>query len=273
MTRKPIKYFTFILTLAAVTACSTPKNMTYMEQFGNDQIHVTQVSKPIVAQPDDRLSIVVNTDNPALSEMFNLSTYSHRIGIDRYNNSSLSSITQSQTMPFYTVDALGDIQFPLLGTLHVAGMTRAQIAEYITRRLEESDLVKKPVVTVEFGNASAVIAGEVTHPGRYTLTRDYTTLPELLGEAGDLTIQGKRDNVLVVRREGDVTRSYRVDLTDGDALMQSPVYYVQQNDYIYVEPNNMKKRSSTVNGNNVLSAPFWVSIASLLTTVAVLIFK
>ena len=91
--------------------------------------------------------------------------------------------------------------------------------------------------------------------------------------AGDLTIHGKRDNILVVRTVDGKTTSYRVDLTDGDALQNSPVYVLRQNDYIYIEPNNMRKRMATVNGNNVLQASFWVSIASLLTSIAVLVFK
>ena len=91
--------------------------------------------------------------------------------------------------------------------------------------------------------------------------------------AGDLTIQGKRTNVLVVREIDGNPTAFRVDLTDAESLMASPVYYLQQNDYVYVEPNDMKKRSSTVNGNTALSASFWVSVASLLTSIAVLIFK
>lgn len=257
----------------AAASCSTPKNITYMEQFGNSEKHITSTPHALTAQPDDKLAIIVNTDNPTLSEMLNLAAHASYLGQSNYGSTTRTVVSQSQTMTFYTVDPRGDINFPLLGKLHIQGMTRSQIEEYITRRLEEADLAKKPIVIVEFGSAGVTLAGEVLRPGRYQLTRDHVTILDVLGEAGDLTIQGKRDNILVVRTEGGVTTSYRIDLTDGDALMQSPVYYMQQNDYIYVEPNNMKKRSSTVNGNNVLSASFWVSIASLLTSIAVLVFK
>lgn len=273
-----MKYFSTILSsiaaLAIITGCSTPKNLTYMQDLSDRQAIAAAAAFPLTVQPDDKLSITVNTDNPELSEMLNLATYSHRIGERQYQNSTLGSISQSQSMSFYTVDPKGDIDFPLLGALHIEGMTRDEVAKYITRRLEEAKLAKNPVVIVEFANASVTLAGEVARPGRYNLQRDYTPITEIIGEAGDLTIQGKRENVLVVRQIGNgELMSYRIDLTDGQSLAQSPVYYVRQNDYIYVEPNNMKKRSSTVNGNNVLSASFWVSVASLLTSIAVLVFK
>lgn len=260
--------------IVIMTGCSTPKNLTYMQDFTDHQTVMAAAALPLTVQPDDKLSITVNTDNPELSEMLNLATYSHRIGERTYQNNTLSSVSQSQTMSFYTVDPHGDIEFPLLGSLHIEGMTRDEVAKYITRRLEEAKLAKNPVVIVEFANASVILAGEVTRPGRYNLQRDYTPITEIIGEAGDLTIQGQRHNILVVRQNnhGELV-SYRIDLTDGESLTKSPVYFVRQNDYIYVEPNNMKKRSSTVNGNTALSASFWVSVASLLTSIAVLIFK
>lgn len=257
-----------------MASCSTPKDITYFQDYENQQAHMAALATPITAQPDDKLSIVVVTDNPALTEQLNLATYSHRIGRSQSLNSSLSTITESQSISFYTVDSRGYIDFPLLGEIYVEGMTREEIAKHITELLKKTETAKNPVVIVEFGNVCVTIAGEVGRPGRYNLQRDYTPITQILGEAGDLTIQGRRDNVLVVRQSADgKLTSYRIDLTDGESLMQSPVYYVRQNDYIYVEPNNMKKRSATVNGNNVLSASFWVSVASLMTSVAVLIFK
>lgn len=261
------------LVALALAGCRAPRDITYMQGWQDGEVHAMVDLNSIKAQPDDKLSIAVNTDNPVLSESLNLATYSHRIGQEQYRNSSMMVVSQSQTMSFYTVDPQGNIQFPLLGQLYVQGLTRAQIADLVTRELEQHDIAKNPVVVVEWANVGITIAGEVNHPGQYALTRDVTTLPQALGMAGDLTIQGMRDNVLVVRTENGHTTSYRVDLTDGDGLLKSPVYYVRQNDYIYVEPNPMRKRQATVNGNNVLQASFWVSIASLLTSIAVLVFK
>lgn len=266
--------FALISTLVVtLSSCRAPRDITYMQGWNDAEIHATMNLNAIKAQPDDKLSIAVNTDNPVLSESLNLPTFSHRIGQEQYKNGNMSITSQSQTMSYYTVDPKGYINFPLLGQIHIAGMTRSQIADFITERLEANNIAKSPVVIVEWANVAVTIAGEVAQPGRYTVSRDAMTLPEALGMAGDLTIQGKRTNILVVRQEDGKTATYRVDLTDGESMQQSPAYYVRQNDYIYVEPNNMKKRSATVNGNNVLSASFWVSIASLLTSIAVLVFK
>lgn len=271
--KKVLLTLTCIAAITAFTGCRTPQEITYMQGWQNGEQHEMVDLTSLKAQPDDKLSIAVSTDNPVLSESLNLATYSHRIGLDQARNSAMSIITQAQTMSLYTVDKNGYIKFPLIGELYVQGMTRGQISEYITRELEQRDIAKNPIVIVEWANVGINIAGEVNQPGRYTLVRETNTLPEVLSMAGDLSIWGKRDNVLVVRTENGRTTSYRVDLTDGDALQNSPAYYVKQNDYIYVEPNNMRKRQSTVNGNNVLSASFWVSIASLLTSIAVLVFK
>lgn len=264
--------FTAFAALAIVlTGCSTPKDITYMQGWQDGETHALINMNSIKAKPDDKLTIVVSTDNPELSESLNLATHAYRIG--QQSTRGFSTTSQSQSMSYYTVDPNGNIKFPLLGEVHIEGMTRSEIAEFITHELEIKDIAKQPVVVVEWANVAVTIAGEVNSPGSYALSRDATTLPEVLGMAGDLTIHGLRDNILVVRTENGKTVSYRVDLTDGDKLQNSPVYYVRQNDYIYVEPNGMKKRMATVNGNNVLQASFWVSIASLLTSIAVLVFK
>ncbi len=262
---------TFCAVIALVmTGCRTPRDITYMQGWQDGETHALINLNSIKARPDDKLSITVNTDNPVLSESLNLPTYSHRIG--QAGTTGMSN-TQAQNVSLYTIDPMGDISFPLMGKLHISGMTRSEISEYITEELERRNIAKDPVVIVEWANVGITIAGEVMTPGRYALSRDITTLPEALAMAGDLTIQGQRKNILVVRTEDGHTVSHRIDMTDGDALQKSPVYYVRQNDYIYVEPNYMKKRSATVNGNNVLQASFWVSIASLVTSVAVLVFK
>ena len=115
------------------------------------------------------------------------------------------------------------------------------------------------------------VLGEVTKPGRYNFNQDRLTLLEALGLAGDLTIYGRRDNVKVLREVDGQQKVFMVDLRSGSDLYNSPVFYLQQKDIIYVDPNVVKMRQSTVNGNNVRSTSFWISIASVLTSVAVLI--
>ncbi len=251
------------------SGCSTPKNVAYLQDLGDRNVMTLRTNGDIKILPEDKISIVIHSREPVLSEIFNLPIVSHRLG----NNMKGNSLSSNSYVSYYTVDKAGDIDFPQVGEIHVAGMTRSELAGYIKHELISKELIKDPVVIVEFINTGITIAGEVANPGRYEINLDRLTLLEALGMAGDLTIHGQRDNVLVVREVNGKPTSYRVNLTNASELMASPVYYLQQNDYIYVEPNNMKKRSATVNGNNVLSASFWVSVASLLTSVAVLIFK
>ena len=171
------------------------------------------------------------------------------------------------------MDSKGDIDFPVLGKLHVQDMTREEVAVYIKKELQSHDLIKDPVVTVEFMNLSVNVMGEVNRPGRYNIDKDHLTILDALSQAGDLTIYGKREKVLVLRNENGKQRVYGINLCSADHLYSSPVYYLQQNDVVYVEPNDTKARQSTVNGNNVRSTSFWISLASLLTTISVLIFK
>ena len=123
-------------------------------------------------------------------------------------------------------------------------------------------------MTVEFLNLTVSVLGEVQRPGRFSIDKDRVTILDAIGMAGDLTIHGKRQNVLVQRETDGQTTLYRVDLTKGSELYASPVYYLQQNDVVYVEPNAMKARQATVNGNNVRSTAFWFSLVSVLTSIA-----
>jgi polysaccharide export outer membrane protein len=176
----------------------------------------------------------------------------------------------------YTIDRQGDINFPVLGKLHVAGMTREELGEYIRRELISRDLAKNPIVTVDYLNLSVTVIGEVGHPGRFAIDREDYTILDALSAAGDLTIYGKRNNIRVLREENGVQRVYGVDLNSGRTLAQSPVYYLQQNDVIYVEPNETKARQSTPNGNSVLTPSFWISILSFaasITTIVLTITK
>ena len=130
-----------------------------------------------------------------------------------------------------------------------------------------------PVVTVEFMNLGVSVLGEVSKPGRYKIDRDKFTIFDAIGLAGDLTINGERQNITVVRHNGENDDFYQIDLTRGYQIYSSPAYYIKQGDVIYVAPNDKRRRESTVNGNNVRSSSFWISLASLLTSVAVLLFK
>ena len=252
-----------ILSLAALlaTACSAPK-IAYLEDINSGQTVQIANVKNIRILPDDKISILVNSRDPLLSNLFNLPYVTRQLGaID--NRSSYS-----QGLSGYTVDTEGNIDFPVLGKVHVAGLTRSEIAAKIKGELEGQNLVKDPVVTVEFLNLTVSVLGEVQLPGRFSIDKDRVTILDAISMAGDLTIQGKRENVLVQRDTDGKTTLYRVDLTKGSELYASPVFYLQQNDVVYVEPNAMKARQATVNGNNVRSTAFWFSLVSVLTSIA-----
>lgn len=260
-----------IASLAMVSfSCHTPKDVTYFNDIQTGESRDIPVANDITVRPDDRVSIVVVSKDPALASLFNLPMVAQRAGQPGVTSASGSS---SNEVASYVVDAYGDIQFPVLGTLHIGGMRRAEVAEYIQKELISRNLVKDPVVVVDFLNHGVSVLGEVNRPGRVNFDRDRFTLLDALAGAGDLTIQGKRTDVLVLRQENGKQMAHRVDLTDSRSVMESPVFYLQQDDVIVVSPNDVRKRQTTANGSTPLTPGFWISIASLLTTVAVLIWK
>ncbi len=245
-------------------SCATP-NVAYFQNVPTGTAEQVLNTLDIRVRPDDKISILVNSKDPALMNLFNLPIISNQVG--------MSYSTNSHGLSGYTVNNEGEIDFPVLGAVHVAGMTREEIAAHIKAELVERNLIKDPVVTVEFMNLTVSVLGEVAKPGRFNIDKDRLTLLDAIGMAGDLTIYGKRDNVLVQREENGKKVVYRVNLNSGYDLYASPVYYLQQNDVVYVEPNDVRARQATVNGNNVRSTSFWMSLASLLTTITVLIVK
>lgn len=260
------KHFGLALAAAAMLAgCSTPKDITYMQGFSNEAAQAVREQRRITVQPDDKLSIIVSSKDPALAEVFNLAVAQYRVG---YNTSN-----QSQQASAFTVTPDGDVDYPILGPIHVAGLNRHEVSKLIEERLEQSNLLKDPVVTVEFLNATVAVLGDVTHPGEYPIDKDNMTILQALSKAGDLAITGMRTNVLVVREENGQDRAYRLDLTNTQQLMQSPAYYLRQNDVVYVEPNATRKRQANANGNTVLTPTFWLSVASLLATITALLIK
>ncbi len=258
----------------AAVSCSAPSHVTYFQDLrpGESEQKVIAATE-IKVRPGDKLSIIVNSRDPQLSQLFNLPYVSQQIGQISASKGSGSVSGSSQGISGYTVDEKGMIDFPVLGKLEIAGKNREEIAAFIKEELLSKNLVKDPVVTVEYMNLCISVLGEVNSPGRYSIDRDKVTLLDAISMAGDLTIYGKREKVLVLREEEGVQHVYGVNLCSAEHLYTSPVYYLRQNDVVYVEPNNVRARQSTINGNNVRSTSFWLSLASFLTTIGVLIFK
>lgn len=259
--------FLLLLVLAGLlSSCQAPK-LGYFQDVQSGQLQDLQQPKLVTVQPGDKLSILVSSKDPGLAYLFNLQI------VGRYKTSQSDASLNTSQVASYTVDENGDIDFPVLGKLSIKDMTRSQIASYIKNQLISSELLKDPVVTVDFLDLYFSVMGEVNAPGRFLMDHDVTTLIDALSRAGDLTINGRRDNVLVMREEGGKQMAYRIDLTNLQSLYNSPVYYLKQGDMIYVEPNEKKAREATAAGNAFLQPTLWISLASLLTSVSVLIFK
>ncbi|MBQ3722357.1 MAG: polysaccharide biosynthesis/export family protein [Bacteroidales bacterium] len=264
------------LGLAALASCATPTNVAYFQDAVNDTTLTPAKAQPIRLKPMDQISVIVNSRDPQVTAMFNLPYYTSRIGETQTLTSTAgtgSSLTTSNAISGYTVDANGYIDFPVIGPVRVADRTREQAAEHIKELLIESRQIKDPVVTVEFMNLGFSVLGEVNRPGRFKIDRDRFTILDAIGLAGDLTINGQREDVTLIRHDGKKDHVYKLNLLNTKQLYASPAFYIQQGDVIYVTPNEKRRRESTINGNNVRSSSFWISVGSLATSVALLIFR
>lgn len=261
------KTFFLSVVIVLLSSCSSTKKIVYMQDVQIEQQKQVADQGYIRIQPMDMLSIIVSSKDPQLAAMFNLPRFQQTIG-----NANLVESNRNGQTAGYTVDSKGDIDFPVLGTLTVKGMMREDVANLIKKKLIAQSLVKDAVVTVDFINMRFSVLGEVTRPGQFQIYKDQITLLEALSMAGDLTIQGKRDCVLLTRQYDNKRITYEVDLRS-TRMFDSPAFHIQQNDVIYVEPNAVRANQSTVNGNSLQSIPLWMSVVSLLTTLGVLLFK
>ena len=261
---KMTKWLSMAALVMMAVSCAVPKVAYFTDAQLGREVRVPS-AEDLKLQEGDKISIVVNSRDPLLTNLFNLPIVTSSIG------DSGSSVARG--MAGYTIDRFGEIDFPVLGKLHVAGMSRSEIASYIKESLISNNLIKEPVVTVEFENLTISVLGEVNNPGRISIDRDRVSLMDAISMAGDLTIYGRRENVLIQREEKGTKTFYKVDLTSSADLYASPVYYLQQNDIVYVEPNETRARQSTVNGNNIRSTSFWLSLTSVLTSVTVMILN
>ena len=251
-----------------LASCATPKRITYFPDAKNGDVFAVANSKGIILKPTDKLSIIINTKSVELNNVLNMPVTSQIIGFHEQQ-----TLNQSQGTSGYTIDPEGYIDFPLVGRVKAAGMTRSELASYLKNTLEEKQVAKDAVVTVEYLNLGFSVVGEVKEPGFYLFNSDRVNLLQGLSMAGDMKITGLRQNVKVIRTNGDKQETYLIDLQDQKSLVSSPAFYLQQNDVIYVEPNNYQKRQATSIASEITKASFWLSALSVLTTISVLVFK
>ena len=217
----------YVLLAAVLCSCGTSRGSLYLADMRGDSTFIVAETSEIRLQPFDKISIVVSCRDAKLSALFNLPAVSQ--GVAGADTIGVQGFSQ------YTIDRDGNIDFPVLGTLNVAGLTRADLCRDIKRRLAEGRLLDDCVVTAEFCNLALSVLGEVRSPGRYAITRDCVTIFDAIGLAGDLTRNADRRHVTVVRREGGRQVAYEIDMTSAAGVYASPAYYLRQNDVVYVK--------------------------------------
>ena len=234
------------------------ENLVYYQNIDSLNSKQNSNSFEIKIQPDDLLLIIVSADDPETAIPFNLKSYGTA------NPKQLDIVAGQQSVQLYLVDASGCIEFPILGKLKVSGYSRSEVLKMFQEKI--SKYIEKPIINIRISNFKVSVQGEVTLPGTYPVVSERITLIEALSMAKDLTIYGKRNNILIIR-ETDGVKSYnRVDITKAD-FINSPFYYLAQNDVIYVEPNKNKINGAAVGPNTGVI----ISITSLLITLITLI--
>ena len=257
-------YFVSIISLVVFFAgCASQKDIAYFSGVNSNsadsinkkfsKIHEARICT------GDLLSITVTGLDPLAVAPFNLPLVSYATpGSDKLN--------AQPTLQAYLVDINGNINFPVIGTLKLVGLSKSQAIEYINEKLKP--YLKNAIVSIQFMNFNITVLGEVLRPGQYSISNERVTILDALGLAGDMTIYGKRNNVLITRETNGKLEFARLNLNNAD-IFKSPYYYLQQNDVIYVEPNSVKSfTAQTQNFSLYLSSV--ATLASLLTTIVLI---
>lgn len=250
-----------IISFVALSSCASRKEMVYFQDGPLSSTEVNNMDTELVYQPNDLLTIDINGADQETVQPFKLPP----ITFD--NNQPILNAQGTLRMQAYLLDVNGNIEFPVLGTIKISGLTRSQTIALFKEKLQ--DYIKNPIVNVRLANFSISVLGEVNRPGVYNIQDERVSLSEALGLAGDLTNYGKRDNIFLIREIDGKKRFAKLDLTS-ISVVNSPLYYLIQNDVIYVEPNTSKIRSSTFNPNTavVISA-----VSTVVTILAILVRK
>jgi polysaccharide biosynthesis/export protein len=259
------------LSILFISSCSEVKNIAYFQKVDNKAVPLKNQKNSsnlydAHIKPKDILSITVVSTEPETSRIYNLIV--PKIADESNQNSLLSE----PTMQTYLVDNDGNIDFPVLGKIKAAGLTRNGLGSEILERLSYAFSKEIPIVTIRFVNYSVNILGEVNRPGKFETTNDRLTIFEGIALAGDLTIFGRRDNVKVLRENVNGTKEYiTVNLNDKNVIF-SPGYYLEQNDVIYVEPNKSRSRSSNYGAAETFGISS-LSVLLTLTSLVITVFK
>lgn len=250
--------FVLSMFVALMSSCISNKQLIVLRDVTAESAE--EVNKTMQSQPEprvkinDALIITVSALDPEAVVPYNLPAVS-------FESPTTEIKPTAQSYQYYTVDAKGDIMFPVLGKLHVVGMTQSEVIELIQGRLEGQ--VQNPIVTMRFLNAKVTVLGEVKNPGNYPLNNGGMTIFEALGVAGDMTQYANRSNVLVTRENNGKVEFARLDMRSKEVLT-SPYFYLQQNDVVLVEPNQARTTSNQ-------SISLWLSMVGTVSSTATVV--
>ena len=242
------------LTGIAISSCSPPKDIIYFQDLTTTHPVDLPEIQYVKAKHEDKLLINVHCRDEKIAKLFNVMGHSYYGGG--------GSSTDLHT---YNVDINGDIEFPVVGKIHVGGLTRQEIADRVRDILIEENLVKDPYVSCSFANDYFYTLGEMG-TSVVQIPKDAFTIIEAVAQSGDLSINAVRTKIRVLREVNGQLRNYEVDFTSAEQLVNSPVYYVQQGDIIYAEMDVKKQYSTTLYGNTVRKPTFWMSLISSVLT-------
>mgnify|MGYP002210111377 FL=1 len=249
--KSPIRYIIVLIFIIFLSSCASRKKVVYFQDTGNFETLVNSNNFVSKFKVDDLVSIHVSSLNPEASAPFNL-----------FRGSGVGGIQPEQVD--YLVDQAGEIDFPVIGKIKIEGLSPEELRVLLRNRL--SEFLKDPIINIRLRNFTVTILGEVRNPGTFPVNGEQITILEALGFAGDLTIRGVRENVLVIRDFNGTKVYNRIDLTS-KKMVESPVYYLTQNDVVYIEPNKSGIAASSLDQR----ASIAISIASVLITSTVLI--
>lgn len=255
--KKNLLFMMAVAALLLVSGCTSVKNIPYLQNVEEIDLTASRMLYDARIMPKDLLTIYINTTDPDASKPFNLYSQSQSGG------------GANQNIP-YLVDNEGNINFPVLGKLHVGGMTIEECQEMIASRLKMYlTETENPIVTVKMSSYHITVLGEVGSPGIIPVNTERMTILEAIASAGDLTIFGKRENILLIREDARGEKSvHRLNLNDA-SILNSPYYHLQQNDVVYVEPQKIKAKNSFFNQYTSL----YFSLVSMIMTAATFVIQ
>lgn len=253
--------FVLMLMVMLMGACTSSKKVPYFQNIDTLDLSASRGLYDAKIMPKDMLTITVITTNPDASAPFNLSV-SNTVGTDGRLSQGAGSLQG------YLVDNEGNINFPIVGKLHVLGLTKTQCESLILEKIRPYLSAKEnPIVTVRMSSYRVTVIGEVGSPHVVPVTTEKMSIIEALASSGDLSIYGKRDNVLLIREDASGEKhAHRLNLNDAN-IFKSPYYYLQQNDIVYVQPNTVKAKNSDIGSSTTI----WFSFIGIVTSIASLL--